>query len=237
MASDFWSSCPSHLSACIPGTTITLDSKKPVTQAGDLGFMLTFPSLPFTDSEPWREMLFVTMLWWSRINSPAFQRGQEDWLCRTDLEDVGPQWASGLPCCRYAKLLFKACPACHVALSLACYLLVSKVPLTFACLAKDLRQLRLGVTCSTSLLQETTAGTDRYLLDSLRPQAFLCVGSAARAVFSVSGPHLAVRPWTPTGLALRGGGYKRALCWFGLRLKQTILETLEASVEGTLKGP
>lgn len=59
-------------------------------------------------------MLFVTMLWWSRINSPAFQRGREDWLCRTDLEDVGPQWASGLPCCCYAKLLFKACPARHV---------------------------------------------------------------------------------------------------------------------------
>lgn len=160
MASNFWSSCPSCLNACIPGATTTLDSKKPVTQAGDLGFMLTFPSLPFTDSEPWRETLFVTLLWWSRINSPAFQRGQEDWLCRTDLEDVGPHWASGPPCCRYANLLFKACPARQVALSLACYLLVSKVQLTFACLARTCSSCDLGwlarVPCSRRPQQAQT---------------------------------------------------------------------------------
>lgn len=100
--------------------------------------MLTFPSLSFTDSEPWRETPFITMLRWSRINSPAFQRGQEDWLCRTDLEDLGPQWASRLLCCRYAKLLFKADPAHHIALSLACCLRVSKVPCDFCLFGQGL---------------------------------------------------------------------------------------------------
>lgn len=116
--------------------------------------------------------------------------------CSSALVTQGVLTAS--PLCRVC-IIFGVLPACP------------RDAIAFDYLANDLVQSRLEVACMSAQLQEIMGGTDRYLLDSLKPQTFLS------GMVCHTGRIVHVRPTSgcqnlnPTGLPWEVGA-KRALC-------------------------
>lgn len=127
-------------------------------------------------------------------------------------------WIYSEPSGIFSALITQGCssqPCLFVmlALSSVCYLLVPEMSLTFAYLANDLMQLRLGVAGLSPQFQETMGGIDRYLPDSLKPQTLLRgIYSMQHTTCFLSRAHIQLSGLEPDRLALGGGGYKRGLC-------------------------